>query len=411
MLILCANVGSTSFKYQIIDVQTSQALVQGAVERIGNSPSPFTHHVPDKPIVHGTIEAANHNDAIEHSINLITHAKEGAIRNLNALAGVGFKTVFAKGIWRSALITEQVIEALEAYIPLVPLHNTAYIASIRAFQESAPNTPLVAVLETWFHQTIPDYAYNFGVPRAWVEKYQVRRYGFHGASHRYIAERVPQLLETSPEGKKQTRNTGSPRIISCHLGGSSSLCAIRDGKSIDTTMGVSTQYGLIQSTRSGDFDPFAMLFVMEKEGWDTVEIRRQLINESGLLGISGVSGDVRDIEAAAKAGNDDARLAMETYFYGVKKYIGAYIAALGGVDVIAFTGGIGEKSATARGAICNGLQWQGILLDTRKNANHTGEGELSTPDSRAKILVIPANEELIVARETTEVIRQTQSNA
>lgn len=410
MLILCANVGSTSFKYQIIDVQTSQTLVKGVVERIGNSPSPFTHAIPNKLTVHGTIEAPSHNAAIAHSINLITHPKEGAIRNLNALGGVGFKTVFAKGIWRSALITEQVIEALEAYIPLVPLHNSAYLASIRAFQELAPNTPLVAVLETWFHQTIPDYAYEFGVPRAWVEKHQVRRYGFHGTSHRYIAERVPQLLDASLNGSKQTRKSASPRIISCHLGGSSSLCAIHDGKSIDTTMGVSTQYGLIQSTRSGDFDPFAMLYVMEEENWSTVEIRRQLINESGLLGISGVSGDVRDIEAAAKAGNDDARLALETYFYGVKKYIGAYIAALGGVDVIAFTGGIGEKSATARRAICDGLQWQGILLDPQKNENHTGEGELSTADSRAKILVIPANEELIVARETAEVIQQEQLN-
>jgi acetate kinase len=411
MLILCANVGSTSFKYQIIDVRTSQTLVKGVVERIGNSPSPFTHVSPDKPIVRGTIEAPDHNAAIAHSINLIVHPKGGAIRNLNVLGGVGFKTVFAKGIWRSAIITEQVIVALEAYIPLVPLHNSAYIASIRAFQELAPNTPLVAVLETWFHQTIPDYAYDFGVPRAWVEKYQVRRYGFHGASHRYIAERVPQLLDASPDGHKQTQSSGALRIISCHLGGSSSLCAIRDGKSIDTTMGVSTQYGLIQSTRSGDFDPFAMLYVMEEEGWDTEEIRRQLINESGLLGISGVSGDVRDIEAAAKAGNDDARLALDTYFYGVKKYIGAYIAALGGVDVIAFTGGIGEKSATAREAICDGLQWQGILLDSQKNENHTGEGELSIPDSRAKILVIPANEEFIVARETAKVIRQGHSNA
>ena len=410
MLILCANVGSTSFKYQIIDVQMSQTLVKGVVERIGNSPSPFTYAIPNKLTVHGTIEAPSHNAAIAHSINLIIHPKEGAIRNLNALGGVGFKTVFAKGIWRSALITEQVIEALEAYIPLVPLHNSAYLASIRAFQELAPNTPLVAVLETWFHQTIPDYAYEFGVPRAWVEKHQVRRYGFHGASHRYIAERVPQLLDASLNGRKQTRKSASPRIISCHLGGSSSLCAIHDGKSIDTTMGVSTQYGLIQSTRSGDFDPFAMLYVMEEESWSTVEIRRQLINESGLLGISGVSGDVRDIEAAAKAGNNDARLALETYFYGVKKYIGAYIAALGGVDVIAFTGGIGEKSATARRAICDGLQWQGILLDPQKNENHTGEGELSTADSRAKILVIPANEELIVARETAEVIQQEQLN-
>ncbi len=410
MLILCANVGSTSFKYQIIDVKTSETLIKGVVERIGNSPSPFTHTVPNKLVLRGTIEAPNHDAAIAHTIKMVTHPKEGAIRNLDALGGVGFKTVFAKGIRRSALITEQVIEALEAYVPLVPLHNSAYIASIRAFQELAQNTPLVAVLETWFHQTIPDYAYEFGVPRTWVEKHHIRRYGFHGASHRYIAERAPQIIVATLNGGAPTQKTASPRIISCHLGGSSSICAIRDGNSIDTTMGVSTQYGLIQATRSGDFDPFAMLYVMDEEGWNTTEIRRQLIDESGLLGISGVSGDVRDIEAAAKAGNDDARLALETYYYGVKKYIGAYIAALGGVDVIAFTGGIGEKSARARSAICDGLEWQGILLDPRKNETHTGEGEVSTPESRAKILVIPANEEIIVARETAAVIRQGQRN-
>ncbi len=397
MLILCANVGSTSFKYQIIDVETSESLAKGGVERIGNPPSLFTYAVPDKPVVKGEMDAPDHNAAIAHAIDWLTHPEQGVIRDLNALAGVGFKTIFAKGIWRSALITADVIKALEAYIPLAPLHNPAYLASIRAFQELLPKTPLVAVFETWFHQTIPDYAYEFGVPRPWVEKYHIRRYGFHGASHRYISERVPQLLGC-PQGARL-------RIISCHLGGSSSLCAIRDGQSIDTTMGVSTQYGMIQSTRSGDLDPFAVLYVMDKEGWSADDIRRQLIKESGMLGISGVSGDMRDLEAAAKAGNDNARLAMETFFYQVKKYIGAYIVALGGVDVIAFTGGIGEKSAPTRAKICDGLQWCGIQLNPEKNENHTGEGEISTLESRARVLVVPTNEEIIVARETANVIR------
>ena len=265
-----------------------------------------------------------------------------------------------------------------------------------------PQTPLVAVFETWFHQTIPDYAYEFGVPRSWVEKYQIRRYGFHGASHRYVSERVPQLLGVIPRGL---------RIISCHLGGSSSLCAIRDGESIDTSMGNSTQYGTIQSTRCGDLDPFAVLYVMDEEGLTTDEIRRQLIEEAGMLGISGVSGDLRDVEAAANAGNDNARSAMETYFYGVKKYIGAYIAALGGVDVIAFAGGIGEKSATARAQICDGFEWCGIQLDSTKNESHNGEGEISTSASRAKILVVPTDEEIIVTRETANVIRDNMKGA
>ena len=317
--------------------------------------------------------------------------------------GIGFKTILARGIWRSALITDEVINALEADIPFAPTHNPAYIASIRAFRERLPNTPLVAVFETWFHQTMPDYASEFGVPREWVERHQIRRYGFHGASHRYISERVPQLLDDPPPANL--------RIISCHLGGSSSLCAIRDGRSIDTTMGVSPQYGPIQSSRSGDLDPFAVLYLMDAEGWDTDEVRRQLIEESGLRGISGVSGDLRDVEAAATEGNDDARLAMDTFFYQVKKHIGAYIAALGGVDVIAFTGGIGEKSTTARAAICDGLEWQGILLDPQRNESHTGEGEISAADSRAKILVVPADEEIIVARETANVITQRKNSA
>ena len=397
MLILCANVGSTSFKYQIIDVETSVSLVTGGVERVGNSPSPFTHAVPGKPTVDGEIDAPNHNAAIVHTMNLITSSKTGVMANLSDLVAIGFKTILARGIWRSALITEEVVNALEADIPFAPTHNPAYIASIRAFQERLPNTPLVAVFETWFHQTMPDYASEFGVPREWVEKHHIRRYGFHGASHRYISERLPQLLGGSP---------ANLRIISCHLGGSSSLCAIRDGRSIDTTMGVSPQYGPIQSSRSGDLDPFAVLYLMDAEGWDTDEIRRQLIEESGMRGISGVSGDLRDVEAAAMEGDDNARLAMDTFFYQVKKHIGAYIAALGGLDAIAFTGGIGEKSPTARAAICDGLEWQGILLDPQRNASHTGEGEISGVDSRAKVLVVPANEELIVARETANVITQ-----
>lgn len=399
MLILCANVGSTSFKYQIIDAENSQPLVKGMVERIGNPPSLFTHTVPGQPVVEGELDAPTHNHAIAHTLHLITDPEQGVLQDLSGLAGVGFKTIFAKGLWRSALITDEVIEALEAYIPLAPLHNPAYLASIRAFQKRLPETPLVAVFETWFHQTIPDYAYEFGVPRSWVEKHQIRRYGFHGASHRYVSERVPQLLGVSPQGV---------RIISCHLGGSSSLCAIRDGKSIDTSMGNSTQYGTIQSTRCGDLDPFAVLYVMDEEGLTTDEVRRELIEEAGMLGISGVSGDLRDVEAAANAGNDNARAAMETYFYGVKKYIGAYIAALSGVDVIAFAGGIGEKSATARAKICSGLEWCGIQVDSAKNESHTGEGEISTANSRAKILVVPTDEEIIVTRETANVIRNTK---
>ena len=397
MRILCANVGSTSFKYQIIDMTTTTSLVKGGVERIGNSPSAFTHGVPGKPTREGEIDAQTHTDAIAHAMRLITDTEVGCLDDLSQLDGVGFKTILAKGYWRSARITEAVIAALEASTPLAPMHNPAYISAIRAFQELLPTTPLVAVFETWFHQTLPDYAYEFGVPRAWVEKHDIRRYGFHGASHRYISERVPQLLG---------RDTTEPlRLISCHLGGSSSICAIKDGNSIDTSMGASTQYGMIQSTRCGDLDAFAVLYLMDKEGFSTDEIRRQLIEEAGVKGISGTSGDMRDVEAAIKAGNDNARLALQTYIYGVKKYIGAYIAALGGVDVIAFAGGIGEKSTTTRAQICEGLEWCGIHLDAQKNEKSSGEADLSAENSRVKIVVVSTNEEIIVSRETARVLK------
>jgi len=380
-------------------METTASLVKGGVERIGNSPSAFTHAVPDKPSVEGEIDAPTHTAAIAHAIRLITDPEVGCFADLEQLDGVGFKTILAKGYWRSAKITEDVIAALETSIPLAPMHNPAYIASIRAFQELLPTTPLVAVFETWFHQTIPDYAAEFGVPRFWVEKHDIRRYGYHGASHRYISEHVPQLLgRESGEGL---------RIISCHLGGSSSLCAIKDGASIDTSMGTSTQYGMIQSTRCGELDAFAVLYLMDKEGFSTDEIRRQLIEESGVKGISGTSGDMRDVEEAIEAGNDKARLALDTYCYGVKKYIGAYIAALGGVDVIAFAGGIGEKGPIARAKICEGLEWCGIHLDPVKNEQGTGEADLSADNSRAKILVVSTNEELIVSRETARVLSQS----
>ena len=396
MRILCANVGSTSFKYQIIDTTTETSLVKGGVERIGNSPSAFTHAVPGKPACAGEIDAPTHTDAIAHAMSLITDAEVGCMADLGQLDGVGFKTILAKGYWRSARITEAVIAALDASTPLAPMHNPAYIASIRAFQGLLPTMPLVAVFETWFHQTLPDYAAEFGVPRFWAEQHDIRRYGYHGASHRYISERVLEMLASS--------GARANKIISCHLGGSSSLCAIKDGQSIDTSMGTSTQYGMIQSTRCGELDAFAVLYLMDKEGFSTDEIRRQLIEESGMKGISGTSGDMRDVVAAMQAGNDNARLALETYVYGVKKYIGAYIAALGGVDVIAFAGGIGEKSAMTRAKICDGLEWCGIRLDAEKNRQVTEEADISARDSRAKILVVSTNEEIIVARETARVL-------
>jgi len=402
MKILSVNVGSTSLKYQLLTGNwlgaTSDISFQfsGSVERIGDTTSYFHHtnYVDGKPVsIEGKLSAPSHLEAIEHCVSLMP--------DFGQIDGIGFKTVFAKDIWQSAIIDQSVIQALEAYIPLAPLHNRAYLAAIRSFQKILPKIPLVAVMETWFHQSIPDYAYEFGIPRYWLEKHQIRRYGFHGASHRWVSERVPQVLK---------RSATNLRIVSCHLGGSSSVTAIKNGQSIDTSMGVSTQCGVVQSTRVGDLDPFAVLYVMEKESWSPAEVTRQLMEESGLKGISSFASDMRDLNSAAENGNDQARLAIETYCYGVKKYIGAYVAVLGGIDVLAFTGGIGEKSANTRFLICSGLEYMGIKLDLDKNDQNLSETSISTNHSQVQILTIPANEEFVVARETARLIQGNLGN-
>ncbi len=401
MKILVANVGSTSFKHKLIETDTGEALAKGGVERVGNPPSRLTHSVPSKGVeVEMEVDAPDHNAAIKACLDLLTDPEKGAIKSLDEIDGVGFKAVFAKGITRSALVTEEVVRAMEEYSPAVPVHNPAYIAAMRAFQELTPKKPLVAVFETWFHETMPDYAYVYGVPYDWLERHGIRRYGFHGASHRYISERVPQILGVNPS---------ELRLVSCHLGGSSSLCAIKGGKSVDTSMGFSAQAGVMQGTRCGDFDAFALLYVMEKENLSVEEMRRLLSKESGLKGVSGIGADMRDILKAMEEGNERARLAFQAFCYEVKKFIGAYAAAMGGLDAVAFTGGMGEKSPQVRAEVCKGLEFLGLELDPERNEKTIGEeGIISANTSKVKVLVVPTNEELIVARETARVIREAR---
>jgi len=396
MKIMVSNVGSSSFKYQIIDMDNEATMVRGSIERVGKSPSPFTHLVPGRESIEREIDAPDHSTAIKYAIKTILDPSSGVIGQLSELSGVGFKTVFGKGITGSALIDEKVIKALEDYIPLAPFHNPAYIASIKGFQNILPDKPLVAIFETWFHETIPDYAYIFSVPYEWYDKYGVRRYGFHGASHRYISERAPKVLGQPSEKLK---------IISCHLGGSSSICAIKHGKSVDTSMAFSAQSGVMQSSRCGDIDPFIIPYIMDKEGINTDQLRTILATRSGMLGISGISGDMRDLLNAAATGNERARLTIEAFNYSVKKYIGAYAAAMGGLDAVVFTGGIGERSAKCRYDICEGLNFLGISIDNARNDSVKGEGDISSTDSMVKIIVIPTNEEIIVAREAARLIR------
>ena len=303
---------------------------------------------------------------------------------------IGLKTVHGGPRFRGSFrVTDEVLEAMREFVPAAPLHNPIYITAMEIIRQLAPEIPLVAVFETGFHSTIPDAAAFYGVPGEWREKYGIRRYGFHGASHQYVSERVPEML---------ARPKDTLRLISCHLGGSSSICAIHGGKSADTTMGFSPQSGLENATRHGDVDPFAVLFLMDRLGLSPGRMREELLRQGGLAGLSGISGgDVRDLEAA---GTPEARLALDVFAYQVRKTVGAYAAAMGGLDAVAFTGGIGENSASLRQACCQELEFLGIRLDPERNRQQTGDRVISPEGAPVAVLALATNEELIVARET-----------
>jgi acetate kinase len=400
--VLVSNVGSSSYKFSLLDMATEDVIAKGRVERIGDASSPYDYAVTGGKAGQGVVAAAAHVDAVTHVMDFLVGELHGppALPSLSELGAVGFKTVFAKGYASSGIIDDAVIEGLEAYIPILPAHNPAYVASIRAFERLAPSVPRVAVFETWFHETMPAYAAELGVPRSWSRDHGIRRYGFHGASHRYVAGRAPELLrqlgvDAAPDDQL--------RLVSCHLGGSSSLCAVRGGASVDTSMAFSAQSGVLQGTRCGDMDPFVPLYMMKVEGYTVEEVESALSADAGLAGISGTSGDMRDIITAAQDGSEAAQLALDTYHYGVRKTIGAYAAALGGVDVLAFTGGIGERSAASRAAICDNLSFLGIDVDDDRNRALDGEGVVSPDYGRAPVVVIEANEEIVVARESARL--------
>ena len=395
MKILVVNVGSTSLKFRLFDMKDESVVAAGKVERVGSAKSPVSYQLGSQPRKEEEIECPSQRVAIQHVLKILTDPSEGVLSALDQLDAVGFKPVHAKNIAESVIVTNEVIRAMEEYTPLAPAHNPPYIEAFRIFQELLPEKTLVGVFEPAFHRTIPDYARTYGIPFEWSEKHAIRRYGFHGASHRYISWRAPQLAGCPAE---------ELRIISCHLGGSSSICAIKGGVSIDTSMGFSPQSGLPNATRNGDLDPFILLYMMEKEEMTVNEIRTALSKNGGLKGISGLSGDVRDLEEAAARGNARADLALKVLAYETKKYIGAYTAVLGGLDVLAFTGGIGENGCNVREGICNGLECLGVQLDISKNKLRGQDGIISRDDSPVKVLVVLANEELVVARETKRLL-------
>ena len=395
MNILVINAGSSSLKYQLLNPETQQVLAKGLCERIGID-GKFTYKPEGKEsIKEADVAMPTHNEAIKAVLDALVDPKNGVIGSMKEIDAVGHRVVHGgEKFAKSVLITDEVMAAIEECNPLAPLHNPANIIGIKACQALMPGTPMVAVFDTAFHQTMPPVAYTYALPYEYYEKDKVRRYGFHGTSHRYVTQRAADMLGKPIESLK---------LISCHLGNGSSIAAVCNGKSVDTSMGFTPLAGLPMGTRSGDIDAGVMEYLMNKYGMDIKEMLNVLNKKSGVQGVSGVSSDFRDLDAAAKSGNERAALALDMFSYGVKKYIGAYAAAMGGVDAIIFTAGVGENDAQQRMAIASGLEFMGVKMDPDANNIRGKEAIISAIDSKVKVLLIPTNEELMIALDTAEL--------
>ncbi len=398
MLVLVVNCGSSSLKFQLINVDNEDVLASGICDRIGLEGSVLKYKN-----IHGTdekkeLDMPDHSKAIGYVLDFLVDKKKGVINSLDEIAGSGHRFVHGGEYFKnSVLINDEVIKRFIECSPLAPLHNPANLTGAKACKELMPNKPMVAVFDTAFHQTIPQKAYIYGVPYEWYEKHKVRRYGFHGSSHRYVSQRAVEFLGLDPFNHK---------LIVCHLGNGSSISAIHNGKSRDTSMGLTPLEGLIMGTRSGDIDPGVLEYIAEKEGLSTKEIVNILNKKSGVLGISKLSSDFRDLLDADLSGNDLARLARQAFAYRVLKYVGAYCAVLNGIDAVCFCGGVGENAKFIRGMIVENLKFLGVTLDKEANNVYGQEAIISTEDSPVKVCVIPTNEEIIIARDTKEIISQ-----
>ena len=392
MNVLVINCGSSSLKYQLINMNDESVLAKGLVERIGIEGSVLKHEKTglDKVVIKETLN--NHKDAINLVLKTLLDANYGAVKSLDEIDAVGHRVVHGgEKFAQSVLIDDEVIEAMKECIVLAPLHNPPNIIGIEACKELLPNAPMVGVFDTAFHQTMPPVSFIYPLPYELYEEMKIRRYGFHGTSHKYVSERVVELTGKNLDGTK---------IVTCHLGNGASLTAIKDGKSFDTSMGMTPLEGLVMGTRCGDVDPAIVTFLMNKKNMTAEEVDNLMNKKSGVLGISGVSSDFRDIEGAAEKGNVRAQLALDKFVYTVKKYIGSYAAAMGGLDVLVFTAGLGENSAPARQQVCEGLEFLGVEIDEARNNIRGKEAEISKESSKVKVFVIPTNEEVMIARDT-----------
>ena len=398
MKILVLNCGSSSIKYKLFDMDSKEVMAQGGIERIGLQGSFLKFALPNGEKVILEREIPEHTVGIEFVLETLTGEKYGCISSLDDITAVGHRVVHGGEKFNSSvLITQDVVDQMVQCSELAPLHNPANLKGIYTISKLLPNVPQVGVFDTAFHQTMPDYAYMYPLPYEMYTKYGVRRYGFHGTSHRYVSARACEFLGVKPEGQ---------RIITCHIGNGGSITAVKDGKSIDTSMGLTPVEGLMMGTRVGDIDAGALTFIMEKEGLDATGLSDLVNKKSGVLGIFEVSSDMRELEDAVARGEERAQLAENMYFYRIKKYIGAYAAALGGVDIIVFTGGVGENQATCRAGVCQGLEYMGVKIDEPYNATIRGkETIISTADSKVKVVVIPTDEEFMIASDTLELVK------
>jgi len=399
MKILVLNCGSSSVKYKLLDMVTNEVLGAGGVEKIGMKGSFLKHIRRDGQNVVLKGEILEHQLAVEYILGILTSEKHGAIKSLEEINAVGHRVVHGGEEFNSSvLITDEVIQKIVECIDIAPLHNPPNLAGIKAISDLLPSVPQVAVFDTAFHQTMPEYAYMYGIPYSLYKKYGIRRYGFHGTSHRYVSKRACEFLGL------ESYNT---KMITAHIGNGASLTAIENGKSVDTSMGFTPIEGLMMGTRSGDVDLGVVTFLMEKEMIGSASVSTLFNKHSGVLGISGISSDMRDIESAVANGNERAKLALDMYEYRIKKYLGSYVAALGGVDVIVFTGGVGENMTEMRENVCSGLGFMGVKIDKAINAKSRGvEVLISTPDSKVKVVVIPTDEEYMIASDTLEIIQK-----
>ena len=396
MNVLVINCGSSSLKFQLIDSESEKVLAKGLCERIGIDGS-LTYQPAGGEKVKSEKDMPTHTEAIKYVIDALTDSETGVVKSLDEIGAVGHRMVHGgEKFASSVVITEEVKKAVEECNDLAPLHNPANLIGVNACEELMPNTPMVGVFDTAFHQTMPEKAYMYGLPYAYYDKYKVRRYGFHGTSHSFVSKRAAEI-----SGKPYD----AVKTIVCHLGNGARVCAVLNGKSVDTSMGLTPLEGLVMGTRSGDIDPAIMEFIAKKENLDIEGLMKVLNKDSGVYGLSGLSSDFRDLSSAAAEGNKQAQIALKVFSYRVAKYVGSYAAAMNGVDNIVFTAGIGENDHEVREEVCSYLQFLGIELDKEANAKRGEEVMISTPDSKVKVYVIPTNEELAIARETVALVK------